>query len=339
VRTSIYILIFALGAIFSPKLGCAQQAPSFQGKVITILAGDGGYATYPRALAEYLPRYLPGRPTMVVKDMPGAGMLVASTYIYEAAPPDGTQISIVTGTTATARLFKMPNIRFEPRRFAWLGSMTSDVGVVVSGANGPVKTMQDVFDRNFIVGGGGATSGNVIFPTLMNRLLGTRFKIIKGYRSSDEAGLAIERGEVEGVASWNYSGLRSAHEHLLRDNKLNLLLQLSLQRHPALLNVPTVAELARNEEQRAILELVFASQSIARAFIAPPATPAEIVAIFRRAFDQMLMDPDFRAYAAKNRLEIINPMTGEEVQALVNRLHAYPKELVDTAIKMTTITD
>ena len=331
---AIHAAALAFAAFAFPALA---QPVSFQGKTITILVTDGGYATYSRALAEHMPKHLPGRPTMIVKDMPGAGSLVAAHFIYEAAQADGTQISVVSGTTATAKLFRLPNIRFDPRRYKWIGSVTSDVGVVISGAQTSIRSIQDVFERKMLVGGGGATSGNVIFPTLMNRLLGTKFEIIKGYRSSDMAGLAMQRGEVEGVASWNWTGLRSGHEHLLRENQIRLLLQLSLRRHPDMPEIPTVLELTKTDEQRAVVELVFASQSMARPFIAPPATPPDVANALRRGFEAMLKDPEFRATAERYKLEINNPMTGEEVQALVEKLHGYPEAIVEKAVQMTKI--
>ncbi len=269
------------------------------------------------------------------KSVPGAGTLVAANYLYEIAQGDGTEIGTVGSGTATAELLETPNIRFDPRKFVWLGSMTSDVSVALSWHTTGITSIKDAFERKMIVGGGGPTSGNVIFPLLLNRLLGTKFDIITGYKSSGEAMLAVERGELDGIISWNYSSIRASRMYLVTDKKIHLLLQFALSKHQELPDVPVVTELARNDEERAILELIFARQEMGRPFLAPPATPPAVAKVLRAAFDATMKDPDFLADMAKRKIEISRPMTGAEIDAMIARFYAQPRSVVQKAIQLT----
>jgi tripartite-type tricarboxylate transporter receptor subunit TctC len=316
----------------------AADAPYFKGRTISLIYGggeSGGYVTYARLLSLHYGRHIPGNPRMIVKGAPGAGTLVAANYIYELAPPDGSEIGTVGGGTATAELFRTPNIRFDPRKFVWLGSLTSEVSVGLSWHTTPIKTIQDTFTRQMIVGGGGPTSGNVLFPVVLNRLLGAKFKIIPGYKSSAEVMLAVERGELDGVMSWNYSSIRAGHMDLVRDGKLNLLVQFALKKHKDLPDVPLVTDLARNGDERSILELVFSRQEMGRPFMAPPATPPAVARILRDAFNAVIADPAFLADAERQRLDINEPMNGIQVDELIAELYRTPKPVLDKALAIT----
>lgn len=304
------------------------QAVDFTGKTITIFSGGGGYSLYSRTLGPHFSKRLPGQPSVIVKEMPGAGSHVASNYIYEIARKDGTEIAAVGGSAATVQLMKTPGIRFDPRRFVWIGSISNEVGVVASWSKSPIKSIHDVFERKMVVGGGGPTSGNVLFPTLANGLLGTKFEIIRGYKNSEEIALAIERGEVEGVMSWNYSSIRGGRPDWLRDKKINILLQLALTGHPDLEGVPLIIDLAKTDEQRAALNMIFATQSMARPYIAPPGTPEEVASVLRKAFDETVADPEFRQEAQKRGLDVNAPMTGQQIEAMVAALYATPEPVV-----------
>lgn len=328
----------ALAVVTIAGAAKAADAPYFQGKTITLLYGggeSGGYVTYARLLALHYGRLIPGNPRIIVKGAPGAGTLVAANQLYEVAQPDGTQIGTVGGGTATAELFKTPNIRFDPRRFVWLGSLTSDVSLGISWHTSPVKTVEDARKRQMIVGGGGPTSGNVLFPVVMNRLLGTKFKVITGYKSSAEVMLAVERGELEGVMSWNYSSVRASHMDLIRDGKVNVMVQFALKKHRELPKVPLITDFAKNDEERAILDLVFSRQEMGRPFMAPPKTPPAIAKILRKAFADTFKDSEFLADAERQHLDINEPMTGEQVDELIAQLYRTPKDVVDKAIKIT----
>jgi tripartite-type tricarboxylate transporter receptor subunit TctC len=333
-----WIAVVALALALAGAPARAADTPYFDGKTITILYGggeSGGYVTYARLLSLHYGRLIPGHPRMIVKGAPGAGTLVAANQLYEAAQPDGTVIGTVGGGTATAELFKTPNIRFDPRKFVWLGSLTSDVSLGISWHTSPVKTIDDARHREMIVGGGGPTSGNVLFPVVINRVLGTKFKIITGYKSSAEVMLAVERGELDGVMSWNYSSVRASHMDLIRDGKVNVMVQFALKKHRELANVPLITDFAKNDDERAILDLVFSRQEMGRPFMAPPNTPPAVAKILRDAFAAMIKDRAFLADAERQRLDINQPMTGAEIDALIAGLYRTPRAVVERAIAIT----
>lgn len=322
-------------------LSASAQEAYFRGKTISLIYGGGtggGYDTYARMLQPHYAKHIPGNPRIIVKSVPGAGTLVAANYLWEIAQADGTEIGTVGSGTATAELLETQNIRFDPRKFVWLGSMTSDVSVALAWHATGITNIKDTFERKMIVGGGGPTSGNVIFPLLLNRLLGTKFEIITGYKSSGEAMLAVERGELDGIISWNYSSIRASRLYLVQQKKINLLLQFALSKHEELPDVPVVTELARNDEERAILELIFARQEMGRPFLAPPATPPAVAKILREAFDATMKDTEFLEDAAKRKIEISRPMSGAQIDAMVARFYAIPHNVVDKAKTLTDTT-
>ena len=329
--------LFAICGMFAAGLLTAtpSSAQDFKGKSIEIMASSGGYDVYARVLAQHIRKHLPGNPSFIVKGMPGAGTLRIANYMYEVAPKDGTSLGTVGGGTATAHMFGSQGVRFDPRNYTWIGSMNSEVGLVLSWHTQPIKTIGQVFEREFIVGGGGPTSGNVVFPKVMNSLLGTKFKIISGYDSTGDIALAIERGELEGTASYHSSSIVSRNPDWLEKGRVNFLLQLALRGHDEFPNVPLVGSLAKNEEQRQILDLVFARQEMGRPFMLAPGTPAAIGAVYRKAFDAMMKDPEMQAQAAKQRLDLSNPMSGEEIHALIDRLYKVPKEVIAKAAEAT----
>lgn len=345
VRSWIVRLCRALVALvlvaFVASAASAQDNPYFRGKTISLIYGGGtggGYDTYARMLQPHYGRHIPGNPRIIVRSVPGAGTLVAANYLYEIAQGDGTEIGTVGSGTATAELLETRGIRFDPRKFVWIGSMTSDVSVALAWHTTGITSIKDTFTRKMIVGGGGPTSGNVIFPLLLNRLVGTQFEIITGYKSSGEAMLAVERGELDGIISWNYSSIRASRMYLITDKKINLLLQLALSKHKELPDVPVVTDLARDDEERAILELVFARQEMGRPFLAPPSTPPAVAEILREAFDATMKDPEFLADATKRKIEVNRPMNGAEIDAMIARFYAFPRVVVQRAISLTDTT-
>jgi tripartite-type tricarboxylate transporter receptor subunit TctC len=251
------------------------------------------------------------------------------------APKDGSAIGTIGGGNATAQMFGSQGVRFDPRRYAWIGSMTSEVALVIAWHTQPIQAIQDVFTNELIVGGGGPTSGNVVFPNVLNRVLGTRFKVISGYKSTGAIALALENGEVQGAAGYFYSNIATRNPAWLADKQVKVLLQLSLRRHPDFPDVPLVTDLAKTEEQRQILDLVFARQEMGRPFMLPPDTPANIVTVFRTGFDAMVQDPDLRAQAAKQQLELNNPMTGPEIHAMIEQLYKVPPDVIAKAAAAT----
>lgn len=319
---------FVLVALSLPSPVMAQAAnPFYKGKEVRLLIGTpvgGGYDTYGRFFARHLPRFLPGHPTVIAQNMPGAAGVTMANHLYHQAPKDGTVIGSGAGSIATAALFGASGARYDARRFTWIGSLNSEVGLVISWRDSPVKTAQDLFTKELIVGGSGYTDGNVIFPNTMNNVLGTKFKVVPGYKGTANIALALERGEVGGMGSWHYSSIMSSRPDWLRDGKINVLIQLALAPHPKVHNIPTVLDLAKTDEQRAVIELVFAQQDMGRPFFAPPDLPAARAKTLRDAFKAMVKDPEMLREAESRQFEINQPMPGEDMAKLIGRLHDMP---------------
>jgi Tripartite tricarboxylate transporter family receptor len=327
------ILLLAMLQLVSVPTAEADE-PYYKGKTVRLLVGQppgGGYDTYARLFARFLPQVLPGQPSVVLQHMPGAGSLVMANYLYAQAPHDGTTIALGSGGIATAALFGIPNARFGARRFSWIGNMNSEVGIAVAWHQSSVRTTADLFDRDFIVGGSGANSDSVVFPNVMNAVVGTRFKVVPGYKGMAEIVLAIERGEVQGTGNWHYSSIVFNRPDWLREKKIALVLQIGLRPHPDLPHIPTVLDIARNAEQKDILQLVLAQQLIGRPIMGPPDMSATPFAMLQKAFDDMMRDPRFLAEAERSKIEIIEPMRGEDVRQILDRLHAADPALIGKA--------
>jgi tripartite-type tricarboxylate transporter receptor subunit TctC len=332
--TSRMLLNFVLLALAQAATAAHADDAFYQGKTVRLLIGQppgGGYDTYARLFARFLPEVLPGRPNVVLQHMPGAGSLVMANYLYAQAPHDGTTIALGSGGIVTAALFGIPNARFDARRFTWIGNMNSEVGISVAWHQSAIKATSDLFDRDFIVGGSGANSDSVVFPNIMNAVIGTRFKVVPGYKGMAEIVLAMERGEVQGTGNWHYSSIVFNRPDWLREKKIGLLLQIGLRPHPDLPDVPTVLDVARSAEQKDILQLVLAQLLIGRPIVGPPDMPAERVAVLQKAFEDMMRDRNFIAEAERNKIEVIEPMRGDDVRRLIERLHAADPALIKKA--------
>jgi tripartite-type tricarboxylate transporter receptor subunit TctC len=329
------LAICMAAAIAAPAAGRAETVAEFyKGKDIKMLIGQpvgGGYDTYARFFARHLSHFMPGAPNVIVQNMPGAGGVVMTNTLVAAQPRDGTVIGAAAGSVSTAALFGASGARYDARELGWIGSLNSEVGLVVSYKTAPVQKLADIYTTEFIVGGSGATDGNVIFPRSMNQVLGTKFKVIPGYGGTANVVLAMERGEIHGTGSWHYSSISVARPTWLEDGTINVLTQLSLKRHPKVPNTPTVIELAKTDEQRAILELIFAQQDMGRPVYGPPGMPADRKAALRKAFDDFVKDPKVQAVAIAIKIEINNPMSGAEIDKQIARLHAMSPDVVRKA--------
>jgi tripartite-type tricarboxylate transporter receptor subunit TctC len=321
-------------ALSAPGAVADPVADFYKGKEIKMLIGQpvgGGYDTYARWFARRLPDFMPGNPSVTVQNMPGAGGVVMTNSLATQQPRDGTVIGAAAGSVSTSPLFGMAAARFDSRELSWIGSLNSEVGLVVSWKDSPIKTTKDIFEKEFIVGGSAASDGNVIFPRTMNQVLGAKFKVIPGYGGTTNVSLAMERGEIHGTGSWHYSSISVNKPQWLQDGSINVLVQLALKPHPNVPNVPTIIDLARNAEERAVLELVFAQQDMGRPVFGPPGLPADRLKALRGAFDAFVRDPSVLAEADKMKLELNKPMPGEEIAQLVKRLYAMPPEAIKKA--------
>jgi tripartite-type tricarboxylate transporter receptor subunit TctC len=286
----------------------------------------GGYDAYARLLAKHLGRFIPGNPTIIVQNMPGAGGIVAANYLYNAAPKDGTAIAQVQRLVPFMQIMGEKGPQFETAKFNWLGSLASEVTVCVSWkASTDIKTFDDVLKKELIVGGSGPNDTETV-PATLDNILGAKFKIVTGYPSSTAITLAMERGEVQAVCS-SYSSLSTRNANWIRDNKINYLVQAATRKHPALQNVPLAMDLAKNPEDKALLELSDSRLDIGRPFMLPPGVPPERVKALRTAFVEMTKDKDFLADAKQSKHEI-DVVSGDEMQTMLERLAKTPKATI-----------
>jgi tripartite-type tricarboxylate transporter receptor subunit TctC len=327
-------LLLAVTLSLTTAARAETPAEFYKGKDVRMLISHppgGGYDIYARFFARHLTRFLDGHPNVIPQNMPGAAGIVMANSMAAQQPSDGTVIGLGPGSIGTADLFGASGARYDARKFSWIGSMNADVGVSLSWHTSPVKTAADLMKTELIVGGAGATDQSVVFPTALNRILGTKFKIIPGYAGSAATSLALERGEISGIGGMNFSSILANKPDWLRDKKINILVQLALERHPDLPDVPTVVELAKTDRQRAILELVFSQSSMGRAILGPPGIPADRLQALRSAFDAMMKDKEFLAEADKMKIEINQPMSGKNMAQLVDKLYRATPEIVKEA--------
>ena len=308
-----------IAALLGPDIGARAQDDFYKGKRIDIYVGSdvgGAYDGYARLVARHIGKHIPGNPGATVKNMPGAGGMRLANYLYTLARPDGTEIAIVNQGIAMSQALNEAGVQYDARRMSWIGSTHSTVNVAFAWHTAPVKTIQDVQKQELIVGTTGAGSATSFYPELMNQFLGTKFKIIGGYKGNDML-IAIERGEVSGRGAYNWANLRDQTDWV-RDKKVNILVQMGAEKAPDLPDVPLMHELAKNEADREVLEFVSLSPSMGRPFVGPPGLPAERLAMLRKAFDATMRDPEFLAEAAHSKLEI-DPMPGEKLADIVER--------------------
>jgi tripartite-type tricarboxylate transporter receptor subunit TctC len=305
-------------------------ADFYRGRSITLTVGysaGGGYDAYGRVLARHLSKHIPGRPSVIVQNMPGAGSLRAANFLYNVAPKDGTAIGHFSRGMAMEPLIGTSATQFDARRFAWLGSGTDEVSICTTWHTSAVKTWNDMLTIPFTVGGEGSGSDPDIFSAVMRNAFGVKLKLVSGYPGSAEVALAIERGEVDGRCGWSWSSLKLLKPDWIANRQINIITQLALKKSPELPDVPLVFDFATTDRQRQILKLVLSRQSMARPFAAPPDLPADRKTALRTAFDRTLADPEFVAEARQRGLEV-NPVSGAEIDRLVDELYRTAPDIV-----------
>jgi tripartite-type tricarboxylate transporter receptor subunit TctC len=303
--------------------------------VIIYVAGTagGGIDLYARLVSRHIGRHIPGKPTVTVQVMPGAGGIRAANFLAEQAPRDGTAIATFAGGPILEPLIGARNPGYDMSQFTWVGAITKDIGICLSWGTTPFKTIDDVKKQQMIVAGTGAGSETDTWPVVLNDVLGTRFKLVTGYLGTQETVLAIERGEAHGRCMFSHSALKIAKPDWLREKKINLLVLAALERSAEFPGVPAVLDLVAKAEDRQLLELMVGPAAMARPFAAPPGVPAGRAALIRRAFDATMQDPEFRAEATRIQAELA-PTTGEDVQKLVERLYATPRPVIERVKKL-----
>lgn len=321
----------ALAGLGFVTVSHAQTAEAFyKGKQVrlTIASGSGGgYDTYGRVLARWMPNYVPGKPTFVVQNMDGAGGLKATNYTYAVAPKDGTAFTATYNALAIEPLIGGHGVEYDPLKFNWIGSMGKQQQICTTWHTSPIKTIDDAMTREVVVSSTGATGNSSTLPRLLNELLGTKFKVVNGY-GTNEMRLAVERGEAEGICGLSYTTLLASNPDWILNKKINILLQTGDSRHPAMPNVPLAVEKAKSPQDKAILRLYSTPEEMGRPFVAPPGVPADRVEALRRAFDATMKDKGFLADSEKTHLEI-DPVTGEAIQKLLEEAYASPPTVIE----------
>ena len=306
----------------------------YKGKNVDLYIGysvGGAYDVYGRLLARFMGKHIPGNPTVVPRNMEGAGSLRFANWLYQVAPKDGTVIGTFSRGAAFDPLLGVKGAAFDATKYNWLGSANDEVSLCVSWKTSDVKTIDDAMVRELIVGGTGGSADTDQFPKILNGVLGTKMKLVVGYPGGNDVNLAMERGEVKGRCGWSWSSLNSTAPKWVSEKSINLLVQLSLAKHPDLPNVPLVLDLAKTEEQKQILTTIFSRQVMGRPFAAPPGVPAARVDALRRAFDETMKDKEFLAEAERIGVEI-TPVNGLRLQELVGEI--YRNTTPDTARKI-----
>jgi tripartite-type tricarboxylate transporter receptor subunit TctC len=311
----------------------AQPAADFyNGKSVTMIVGGsagGGYDTLARAIGRFLGKHVPGSPAVVVRDMPGAGGMVATNYLYNTADKDGTVIGLVENSTPLAPLFGTKEARYDATKFGWLGTPSIEVGLVVLWHTVPVNSIADLKRTVTTMGASGTHSTQAFYSRLLNATLGTKMKVINGYTGLNDSFLAMERGEIDGSPSVFYSALTSTRPAWLPDHLAKVIVQYGPERLKELPDVPFAADLITNSDDKLLMQAAIAPTALGRPLVMPPGVPAERLAALRKALADVFADPEFKAAADQSGLIVNAPRTGEQLQEVINQAYASPSSVVD----------
>ena len=308
----------------------AAQADTLAGKSVQMIIGfgpGGGYDLWGRTLGRHIGKHLPGHPNVVPQNMPGAGSYTAASYIFNIAPKDGSVLGIIARDAALGPLTGASGARFDPTRLSWIGTPTKETNVCIVFHTAPVKSVQDLYEKQLILGDTGPGTGTRSYPKVLNDVLGMKFKLVGGFPSSAEVFLAMERGEVDGICE-SLDSIKNRRPDWIPTRKIAILFQGGAEPNPELQGVPFVLDLARTDEQKKTIEFLYAGQGIGRPFVAPPDLPAERLKMLRDAFNATMKDADFIAETKKSKLEL-EPEDGEHLAALIAKIYATPKPIVD----------
>ena len=326
--------IYALAAVLLASAAHAGAVEDFyKGKTVSLIIGysvGGGYDLYGRLVARYIGKYIPGRPTIVPQNLTGAGSMRAASFLYAAAPRDGTVIGTFGRTIATAPLLAPIGAPFEATKLTWLGSVTNEVSLCVTWHASAVKRWQDALEKSITMGGEGTGADPDVYTLLYKNVFGAKWKLVTGYHGTNDTVLAMERGEVDGLCGLSWSTLKSRHGQWLVDKRVNIINQAALKKQPELPDVPLASELTNDPETLRLLKLFLATQEIARPFAAPPDIPADRKAALIAAFEETMRDPEFVGEAQKLSMDV-NPLGAQAVNDLVADLYATPKPLIEKA--------
>jgi tripartite-type tricarboxylate transporter receptor subunit TctC len=308
----------------------------FKGKPMSLIVGynpGGSYDVYSRLAAQFLPKYLPGSPTIAVKHMPGVGSVKAANYLFTQAPKDGLTIGMIGQQLALTQALRDPSVSYDMRRFGWLGRFTPIIEVSLTWHTSPTKTIADAMQRDTVMAATSAGATTEIMPSLMNKLAGTRFKIVKGYPGTTGTLLAMERGETEGAHA-TLENLLFGRPAWLKEKTVNVLVQYAQVRHSQFAAVPAMVEFGNTSEDKQVLSLFGSTAEVGRALMTPPDIPADRLAVLRRAVAAMLADPAFKAEMDKRNLEF-GPMSGDDLQKIIMQTLDVPPDVVTRSIELS----
>ena len=334
-KTSIKICTAILAITATAGTSHAQTAADFfKGKTITINIGfppGGGYDANSRMLARHFGKHIPGNPSVVAANMPGAGSLVAANTIFNTAAKDGTALVVFASSVAVEAILGNPAIKFDPLQYNWLGSMAQEVAYCgVWQKDGAPSSWADIMQRETVFGGGAPAAITTQHPTILRNVLGAKIRVIPGYRGTADINLAMQKGEVNGGCGMFGSSIKSQWAQYLKSGELKLVLQMGAAKSQEFGSIPAAIDFARSEEDKAVLEIHFGQLALSRPVAAPPGVPPERLQALRAAFDATMKDADFLAEAKKAGLDI-DPVDAAGALALLKRFHAMPRSALDKA--------
>ncbi|MPZ37220.1 MAG: hypothetical protein GEU95_04020 [Rhizobiales bacterium] len=329
------IILATILATLGVASAAQAQTPAefYKGKQVSLYIGfapGGTYDLYGRIVARHIGKHIPGNPTVVPKNMEGAGSIRLANFMYAQAPKDGTAIATMGRGGAFGPLFGMKGTQFDAEKFLWLGSANDEVSLCASWHQSGIKSFDDVRQRELVIAATGPSDESQTVPKILNSVLGAKFKIIGGYTGSGQMTVSIERGETQGRCAFSWASMKAVHRAWLQEKKINILVQVSYQKHPELPHIPLASDLAKTPEEKQMISLFAARQVMGRPFYAPPDLPKDRAEVLRKAFLATLNDPEFRAEAEKLRLEV-TPVSGERVQQIVHEIYATPRAVVERA--------
>ncbi len=307
----------------------------YEGMNVSMTIGSGvggGYDAVARVVARHIGKYIPGKPNVVARNMPGAGGLTHLNYMFNSAARDGSVIGAPFNTALVLPVFKDPAAKFDPREFTWIGSTDKQQGICVTWGNVPVRTLADAQTREVLAGSTAPNAKPGTYPFLLNTVLGTKFKIIGGYTTSGLR-LALERGEIESICGMAIQTHLAVNPHWFRDKLVNVLVQFGMSKHKELPDVPLATEFLKNEDDIRLLKFILIPHEFGRPFLAPPNVPSERRDALRAAFTRMLGDSEFLTESARSKQEI-EPLSAQEIESLLKQAYATPPRIVDTAAKI-----
>jgi tripartite-type tricarboxylate transporter receptor subunit TctC len=336
-----YWIPLLVATMCPPAAGADAIADFYKGKTVIIYVGfgaGGGYDAYGQLLGMHIGRHIPGQPTVIVKHMPGAGSLALANYLYNVAPADGTAFGIVAAGVAFSPLIGSPqekaSAKYDPAKFAWLGSLEKFTAIGIAWHSSGFKTLEDAKKKELRFGSTGPASGAEGYAVMLNELLGTRNKAIRGYRGSNDITLAMEKGEVDGFYGWCWTCMKADRPHYISEKKVNVLVQFALEPDPEMVGVPSALDLVKDRKDNQVVRLVLSNLEMSRPFAAPPALPPERLKALRAAFVATAEDPAFLASARKAGRDI-KLFKGEQIEALLKESYALPPDIVARAAEVS----